>query len=340
MYLQLNPTARQRDVDRLCSLASALNLKSRVIDRGNHMALVILSPATPADVAEFRTIESVDAIVIVDKPYRLASRDVQPHNTIVRVRDVAIGSREPVIIAGPCSVENATSMTDTAVRLAELGADLLRGGAYKPRTSPYAFQGLGRAGLDILADARSRSGLGIVTEAVSVDVFDDVERIADIVQIGARNMQNYALLDRAGRAAKPILLKRNMSATLDELLLAAEYILAAGNPNVILCERGIRTFDTHSRFTLDINCIPVLKQLTHLPILVDPSHAAGRRDIVVPLAKAALAAGADGLLVEVHPDPDNALSDGAQSLTIDQFESLMTDIKFTTSDKLFSGVAV
>lgn len=339
MYLQLSPTARQPDVDRLHALASSLNLETRVIDRGESLAIVLLGPTTTADVTAFRNAPAVEAVVACDTPYRLASRAIQPHNTIVHVGDVAIGGHEPVVIAGPCSVESAASMSKTAVRIAELGADLLRGGAFKPRTSPYAFQGLGRAALDILADARDRSNLGIVTEAVSVDVFDDVERCADVIQIGARNMQNYALLERAGRATKPILLKRHMSATLDELLLATEYILAAGNPNVILCERGIRTFDEHSRFTLDINCIPVLKQLTHLPILVDPSHAAGRRDNVIPLAKAALAAGADGLLVEVHPDPDNALSDGPQSLTFDQFESLMTDIKFTTSDRLFAGVA-
>ncbi|HPF38639.1 MAG TPA: 3-deoxy-7-phosphoheptulonate synthase [Phycisphaerae bacterium] len=338
MYLQLSPTARQQDVDQLHALAAERNLSTRLIDRGDHLALVLLTDATPADVADFRRFDVIDAIVLVDKPYRLASRSVQPHDTIVRVGDVAIGGREPVVIAGPCSVENADMMSTTAQRLAEIGADLLRGGAFKPRTSPYSFQGLGREGLDILSRAREGSGLGVVTEAVSVEVFDDVERAADVIQIGARNMQNYALLARAGLAKKPILLKRHMSATLDELLLAAEYILAAGNPRVILCERGIRTFDDHSRFTLDINCIPILKQLTHLPVIVDPSHAAGRRDIVIPLAKAALAAGADGLLIEVHPNPETALSDGAQSLTIELFESLMMDIRFSTSDRLFAGV--
>lgn len=338
MYVQMNPTATSSNIDRVCALAASYQLKAQRTQRSGCNAIILLGSVEPQAVVRFRQLEGVNDVVEVNTPYRLAGRQVQPDATNVCVGDVVIGGNEPVIIAGPCSVENEASMIDTAVRLAELGADLLRGGAYKPRTSPYAFQGMGRTGLDILEKARQQSGLGIVTEAVSVEVFDDVERAADIVQIGARNMQNFALLDRAGRASKPILLKRHMSAKLDELLLAAEYILSAGNPNVILCERGIRTFDSHSRFTLDINIIPVLKQETHLPVIVDPSHAAGRRDIVIPLARAALAAGADGLIVEVHPDPDNALCDGAQSLTIEQFESLMTDVKFATSDKLFAGV--
>lgn len=338
MYVQMNLRARQEDIYRVCDVASTLRLKTRIVESAHGPAIVILGKPAPEDRTALRAIVGVESIVDIQSPYRLASRAVQPHDTCIRVGNVTIGGEEPVVIAGPCSVESAASMNDTAIRLAELGADLLRGGAYKPRTSPYSFQGLGAEGLDILQQSRSLSGLGVVTEAVSVDVFDAVERAADVIQIGARNMQNYALLDRAGRSQRPILLKRHMSATLDELLLAAEYILAAGNPNVILCERGIRSFDTHTRFTLDINAIPVLKQLTHLPVIVDPSHAAGRRDIVIPLAKAALAANADGLIVEVHPDPDRARSDGAQSLTIEMFESLMTDIKFSTSDKLFAGV--
>lgn len=338
MYVQMNLRAQQADIDRVCDIARSMRLNTRIVEPSGGAKIVILGELSPEDVAQLRLLNGVERLVDIPTPYRLASRAAQPTDSLIRVGDIAIGGEEPVVIAGPCSVESAASMNDTAIRLAELGADLLRGGAYKPRTSPYSFQGLGAEGLDILQQARNLSGLGVVTEAVSVEVFEAVERTADIIQIGARNMQNYALLDRAGRSQRPILLKRHMSATLDELLLAAEYILAAGNPNVILCERGIRTFDFHTRFTLDINAIPVLKQLTHLPVICDPSHAAGRRDIVIPLAKAALAAGADGLIVEVHPDPDRALSDGAQSLTIDMFESLMTDIKFTTSEKLYAGV--
>lgn len=339
MYVQMQTGALTGEIQRVCDVATALGLKTRAIRRDDVVAIALLGAVDATAMKQIETLDGVDGVFEVDEPYRLAGRTIRQGSSIVKVRDVVIGGDEPVVIAGPCTVENPISLTNTATRLAELGADLLRGGAFKPRTSPYSFQGLGRDALKMLADARRQSGLGIVTEAVSVEVFDDVEQTADIVQIGARNMQNFALLERAGRSTKPILLKRHMSATLEELLLAAEYILATGNPNVILCERGIRTFGDHSRFTLDINIIPVLKQETHLPVIVDPSHAAGRRDIVIPLAKAALAAGADGLIIEVHPEPDMALCDGAQSLTIEQFESLMVDIKFVTSDKLFAGVA-
>jgi 3-deoxy-7-phosphoheptulonate synthase len=251
---------------------------------------------------------------------------MRPHDTVVRVGAVEIGESRPVIIAGPCSVESHEQTVGTAMALRELGADILRGGAFKPRTSPYSFQGLGREGLEILSEARRQSGLPVISEALTTDTMDLILDAVDIIQIGARNMQNFSLLKRAGESQTPILLKRSMSATLEEFLLAAEYIMSEGNPNVILCERGIRTFNDHCRYTLDLGIIPVLKQLTHLPIIVDPSHAAGRADVVTPLARAAIAVGADGLMVEVHPDPSRALSDGLQALTLPQFEQLMVEV--------------
>ncbi|MEO5761821.1 MAG: 3-deoxy-7-phosphoheptulonate synthase, partial [Vicinamibacteria bacterium] len=253
----------------------------------------------------------------------LTSREMKPDDTIVVVGGIRIGEQRPVVIAGPCSVEMREQTVETAKRVKAAGAHMLRGGAYKPRTSPYAFQGLGEKGLEILAEARDVTGLPLVTEVIGVEVFEAVEAVTDILQIGARNMQNYPLLRRAGKSRKPVLLKRGQSATLEELLLAAEYLLAEGNRNVILCERGIRTFSDHSRYTLDINIVPELKALTHLPVLVDPSHASGKREMVVPLARAAFAAGADGVIVEVHPYPDKALSDGRQSLNLDLFNEMM-----------------
>jgi len=243
------------------------------------------------------------------------------------VGGIRIGEQRPVVIAGPCSVETREQTIETAKRVKAGGAHLLRGGAFKPRTSPYAFQGLGEKGLEILAEARDITGLPLVTEVIGVEFFEAVEAVTDILQIGARNMQNYPLLRRAGKSRKPVLLKRGQSATLEEFLLAAEYLLAEGNRNVILCERGIRTFSDHSRYTLDINIVPELKSLTHLPVLVDPSHASGKREMVVPLARAAFAAGADGVIVEVHPYPDKALSDGRQSLNLELFADMMRGLE-------------
>ncbi len=266
-------------------------------------------------------------VIHVTKSYRLADIEVVPENTVIEVGDVEIGGSTPVIIAGPCSVESYDQIIEAAEAVQEHGGSILRGGAYKPRTSPYSFQGLGIEGLKLLAQARERTGLPVISEAVDIECFPAVESYVDIIQIGARNMQNYSLLKRAGKSSKPVMLKRGMSATLSELLSAADYIMSEGNCNVILCERGIRSFNDHTRFTLDLSAIPELRRLTHLPLMVDPSHAAGRRDMVVPLARAGLAVGADGIMIEVHPHPEEALVDGPQSLTLEMFRGFMESLE-------------
>ncbi len=272
--------------------------------------------------------DGVDRVVPVLKPYKLASaegREGQP--TVVEVRGRLIGGPGFSVIAGPCTVEARDMTLETARVVSASGAQFLRGGVYKPRTSPYAFQGLGEAGLNLLAQARDETGLPVVTEVMDVRDLDRVAEVADVIQLGARNMQNYPLLTEVGRAGRPVLLKRGLTATLEEFLLAAEYILKEGNPNVILCERGIRTFETAYRFTLDVAAVPVLRELSHLPVVVDPSHAAGRRNLVEPLSLAAAAAGADGLIVEVHPCPDEAICDGAQSLRTQEFADYMARVQ-------------
>jgi 3-deoxy-7-phosphoheptulonate synthase len=269
----------------------------------------------------------VRRVVPITSPYKLASADAAPARTVVQVRDVRIGGGSLAVVAGPCGVENREQLFTIARYVAEAGVRLLRAGAFKPRTSPYAFQGLGSEGLALLDAARREFDLGIVTEATEVENFDEVEDCADLVQIGARNMQNFALLRRAGRSSKPVLLKRGPSATLEEWLFAAEYVLGEGNRQLVLCERGIRTWSSHARNTLDISVIPAAKSLTHLPVMVDPSHAAGRRDLVIPCARAAVAAGADGLLVETHCQPAKALSDGPQALLPSDFHLLMRQVR-------------
>jgi len=269
---------------------------------------------------------AVERIMPVLTPFKLASRDLYPAETVIALNGRLIGRPNFTVIAGPCAVESETQIMAAAERLQRSGAHFLRGGAFKPRSSPYSFQGLGLEGLKLLAAARARYGLPVVTEVLSSEEVEMVARYADILQIGARNMQNFRLLEAAGRAGKPVLLKRGMSATIQDFLMSAEYVLNTGNTRVILCERGIKTFETAYRNTLDLTAIPVLKQKTHLPVIVDPSHAAGDRDYVVQLAKAALVCGADGLMVEVHPDPAAALSDGKQSLYPDQFERLMQQL--------------
>jgi 3-deoxy-7-phosphoheptulonate synthase len=269
----------------------------------------------------------VEQVVPVKHPYKLASRDFHPDDTQVRVGERAvIGGRQVVLMAGPCAVENEEQLMTTAAAVARSGATVLRGGAYKPRTSPYSFQGLGPDGLGLLDQARREYGLAIVTEAMDEEGLEAVAEVADMVQIGARNMQNFSLLRAAGRLSKPILLKRGMSATIEEWLLAAEYIMAGGNRDVVLCERGIRTFETKTRNTLDLSAVPVVKYLSHLPIVVDPSHATGAWQLVAPMARAGLAAGADGIIVEIHPDPSNALSDGRQSLNLDAWLELAASL--------------
>jgi 3-deoxy-7-phosphoheptulonate synthase len=278
----------------------------------------------------FAHLPGIQEIVQITKPYKLASREWQTRDTVIRVGEVAIGGDEVVMMAGPCSVEGVEMLMETARHVASQGAKILRGGAFKPRTSPYSFQGLGEEGLKMLARAREETGLKVITEVVTPGDVELVLRYADILQIGTRNMQNYALLQEAGRSGHPVMLKRGMSSTIEEWLLAAEYLLSQGNRNVMLCERGIRTFEPATRFTLDINAVPLVRELSHLPVIVDPSQGTGRWSLVSPLALAAVAAGANGLIVEVHPHPDDALSDGAQSLDFPTYDRLMADLKRLT----------
>jgi 3-deoxy-7-phosphoheptulonate synthase len=279
------------------------------------------------DDSRLLSLDGVKETLRVTKPYKLVSRETHPQPSVFTIGEVTIGGKTPVIMAGPCAVENEEQALTIARLVKQQGAQVYRGGAYKPRTSPYSFQGLGEDGLKILARVREKTGLLIVTEATDFDNIELVEKYADIIQIGARNMQNYALLKRAGHTSKPVLLKRGLAATIEELLMSAEYIMSEGNSQVILCERGIRTFADTTRNTLDISAIPSIKEVSHLPVVVDPSHAAGRREYVIPLSRAAMAVGADGLIVEVHNDPLHSISDGRQSLYPEQFAVLMKEIK-------------
>jgi len=268
----------------------------------------------------------VDEVVPISKPYKLSSREFQPQDSTIKVGDVTIGGDELVVMAGPCAVETEEQVLDTARAVKAAGANILRGGAFKPSTSPYGFRGLGEDGLKILDKARQETGMPIITEVMTPPDVELVARYADILQVGARNMQNFILLDEVGKARKPVMLKRGMSATIEEWLLSAEYILAQGNRQVMLCERGIRTFETYTRNTMDVSAVPIIKKLSHLPIIADPSHGTGKWYLVAPLALAAVAAGADGLMIEVHPTPDSALKDGAQSLTFENFQQLMAQV--------------
>ncbi len=282
---------------------------------------------TSADPRLLELKPGVHEVLRISEPYKLASRTFKPETTVVAVGDVRIGGDEVVVMAGPCSAENEEQVEASAAAVKRAGAKILRGGAYKPRSSPYSFQGLGEEGLRMLRGAADRHGLVLVTEIMDLSQLDIIDQYADILQVGARNMQNFSLLKELGRARKPVLLKRGIAATIEEWLLSAEYVLAGGNTQVILCERGIRTFETATRNTLDISAIPVVQKLSHLPIIADPSHGAGRRDMVAPMARAAVAAGADGLIIEVHCDPDHAMSDGAQSMFPAQFDRLMAELR-------------
>ena len=274
-----------------------------------------------------QNLSGVEKTIPILKPYKIASREAKDGNTVIRVGDVEIGGRDFIVMAGPCSIESKEQMMESAFIARKGGANIIRGGAFKPRTSPYAFQGMEEEGLRLLREAGDRTGMPVITEVMNTSDVDLVEEYADILQIGARNVQNFALLKIVGKAKKPVLIKRGMMTTIEELLMSAEYILSSGNDNVILCERGIRTFETATRNTLDISAVPVLKELTHLPVIVDPSHAAGHWRYVTPLAKGALAVGADGIMVEVHPEPDKAVSDGMQSLKPEKFYKLMEEVR-------------
>lgn len=325
MLVVMNALAGPEEIDRVCRRIESLGYKPHIIPGEQRTAVGVTGNSGPIDPAEFEGLPGVAEAIRVSKAYKLVSRETKPGNTVVSVHGVPVGGDELVICGGPCSVESRSQILESARAVKAAGGQLLRGGAYKPRTSPYAFQGLGEEGLRYLAEVREETGLGIVTEAIDVETFDLVERYTDCVQIGARNMQNFSLLRRAGRARKPILLKRGMSSTLEEFLMAAEYILAEGNYDVILCERGVRTFADHTRNTLDLSVVPAVQSLSHLPIIVDPSHGTGKRDKVLPMSLAAVAAGASGLIVEVHPNPEKALSDGYQSLWPEQFTELMEE---------------
>ncbi len=315
------------EIEGVVSRVESHGLKANAIAGAQRTAVGITGNIGVVEPGLFESLPGVLEVIQVSHPYKLVSREFRAENTILEVGGVAIGGRDLLIIAGPCSVESFEQTLRIAEIVKNCGGHLLRGGAFKPRTSPYSFQGLGLEALKILARVRDATGLPVVTEALDIDVLDDVAEYADIVQIGARNMQNYTLLRRAGRCGRPVLLKRGMNATVTELMLAAEYILDQGNEQVILCERGIRTFADHTRNTLDVAAIPAVKRLSHLPIIADPSHAAGQRDKVLPLARASIAVGADGLMVEVHDQPNEALSDGNQALLPEQFIELMEEIR-------------
>jgi 3-deoxy-7-phosphoheptulonate synthase len=298
------------------------------ISEGKERTIIgIIGNGRPLDREQFERMDGVERTVPILRPFKLAGREFHPQDTIVAVNGVQIGGRQLVVMAGPCAVESREQLLETAHVVQEAGAHVLRGGAFKPRTSPYSFQGLGDEGLRILAEAREETGLTVVTEVIEPQMVSLVATYADILQIGARNMQNYALLHAVGESQRPVLLKRGMMSTIEELLMAAEYILSHGNNRVILCERGIRTFERYTRFTLDISAVPLLKQLSHLPVVVDPSHGTGKWELVEPVSRAAVAAGADGLIVEVHPHPEDALSDGAQSLRPTRFAALMRSLR-------------
>ncbi len=296
--------------------------------RGEERTIIgVIGDDRPIDRTQFETLDGVDKTMPVLKPFKLASRDMHPMDTHVPLNGTPLGGPRIAVIAGPCSVEGRTQILEAAQAVKEAGATALRGGAFKPRTSPYSFQGLGEEGLQYLAEARAATGLPVVTEAMSPEQVPLVARYADVIQIGARNMQNYDLLRAVGKIDKPVLLKRGMMSTIEELLMSAEYVLAGGNQRVILCERGIRTFEKYTRNTTDINAVPVIKQLTHLPVVLDPSHSTGKWEYVAAVARAGVAAGADGLIVEVHPDPSQALSDGAQSLKPEKFAQLVAECR-------------
>ncbi len=329
MLVVMHARATSEQVSAVCKKIEEMGLRPHALPGAQRTAIGITGNQGEVGTALLENLPGVQEVIRVSKPYKLVSRDMKEENTVVRFPgfDATIGGRDLAIIAGPCAVETGEQAFKIAERVVRQGARFFRGGAYKPRTSPYAFQGLGLDGLKILAEVREQFGLLIVTEAMDHESLELVEEFADVIQIGARNMQNFSLLKRAGRARKPVLLKRGMSATLEELLMAAEYVMSEGNYNVILCERGVRTFADHTRNTLDLSVVPAAQRLSHLPIIVDPSHGTGKRNKVGPLARAAIAVGADGLMVEVHNDPERALSDGAQSMYPDQFDELMTQVR-------------
>lgn len=327
MVIVMKHHSSAQEIARVVSQVEELGFKAHLSSGEERTIIGVIGDERILDPSNFEMIEGVERVVRILHPFKLASRDFHPEDSVVRVNGTVIGGKQIVVMAGPCSVESREQLMESAHAVKEAGAKILRAGAYKPRTSPYAFQGLGLKGLELLREAKEEFGLPVVTEVMSPQDVTLVAQYADIFQIGTRNMQNYPLLHAVGEMQKPVLLKRGMSSTIEELLMAAEYILSHGNQRVMVCERGIRTFETATRNTFDINAIPVLKSLTHLPVIADPSHGTGRWDLVTPVARGAVAAGADGLIVEVHPNPAKALSDGSQSLKPEKFAQMVADAR-------------
>jgi 3-deoxy-7-phosphoheptulonate synthase len=328
MLVVMRHGAPESDVLRVVEVIEEMGYQARPMPGRQRTTVGVVGNDGRIDSSRLAALSGVQEIIHVTKPYKQVSREWKPESSVIRFSGgLTIGGDEIVVMAGPCSVESEEQIMAASFAVRESGATVHRAGAFKPRSSPYSFQGLGKPGLKLLAKARAESGLLLVTEAMDPEAVDLVAEVADIIQIGARNMQNYSLLKRVGRAGKPILLKRGLSATIQELLLSAEYILAEGNPDVILCERGVRGFDSATRNLFDLTAIPVIHSLSHLPVVADPSHGTGHRDMVIPMARAAVASGADGILVEVHPTPDRALSDGAQSLYPEQFDRMMRETR-------------
>ena len=326
MIVVMKVGSSQDEISRVKKRIEVGGLKAHISEGIEHTVIGVLGQVFPELRDALELLPGVDQVIPVSKPYKLASREFHPRDTIVEINGVAIGGNEIVVMAGPCAVESEEQLLTTAQAVKAAGATVLRGGAFKPRTSPYQFRGMGESGLQLLAQAGKETQMPIITEVMAPDHVDLVAKYADILQIGARNMQNFILLDEVGKTKKPVLLKRGLSSSIQEWLLAAEYVMAQGNEQVILCERGIRTFETYTRNTMDLSAIPIIEKVSHLPIIADPSHATGKWYLVSPLALAAVAAGADGLLIEVHPNPDLALADGPQSLTFDNFRLLMSQL--------------
>jgi 3-deoxy-7-phosphoheptulonate synthase len=327
MMIIMRSDATQDQIAHVVERVESVGLRAH-LSRGEERTVIgAIGDGRPVNRDQFMRLQGVDRVVPISRPYKLASREFRPENSIFPLDGVQAGGKDVIIIAGPCSVESRSQLLETAIAVREAGAHALRGGAFKPRTSPYSFQGLGEEGLELLAEAREITGMPVVTEVMSPEQIPLIAQYADVLQIGARNMQNFTLLHAAGESQQPVLLKRGMMATVEELLMAAEYILSHGNRRILLCERGIRTFETATRNTTDINAVPVLKSLTHLPVILDPSHSTGHWEYVSAVARAGIAAGADGLIVEVHPNPDEALSDGIQSLKPERFVELVNQVK-------------
>ena len=327
MVVIMNADATQADIEGVISAIEEKGLEAKVMEGAHQKIVGVIGDKTKLAATPLDAMHGVETTVAISKSYKLASREFHPASTVVDIRGIKIGDGSPVVMAGPCAVESREQLMETAQLVKEGGAQFIRGGAYKPRTSPYAFQGLEEEGLKYLAEAREKTGLAVVTEVTVVEAVDTVAAYADLLQVGARNMQNFGLLKAVGRAGKPVMLKRGLAATIDEWLNAAEYIMNEGNPNVILCERGIRTYETYTRNTFDISAIPAIKHLSHLPIIADPSHGTGKWRMIKPVSLASIAAGADGLIIEVHPNPARALSDGPQSLTPENYRDLMASVQ-------------